>query len=69
MDPRDARTPEQVLADAEAFGVDLTTLDSQLLRTPEELLQALSDDMEFFREVDRLREDDAASAGAQREAP
>lgn len=54
-DPRDLRTPEQVLADAEAFGVDLTLIDAQLRRSPEERLRMLSDNIEFFREVARNR--------------
>ena len=49
--PRDLRTPEQVLADAEAFGVDLTLIDSQLRRTPEERIRLASENAEFVRAV------------------
>lgn len=52
-DPRDRRTPEQVLADAEAYGVDLTLIDAQLRRTPEERLRMLSENAEFLRELRR----------------
>lgn len=52
-DHRDQRTPEQVLADAEAYGVDLTLIDAQLRRTPEERLRLLSDNVEFVREMRR----------------
>lgn len=55
-DPRDLRTPEQVLADAEAFGVDLSLIDSQLRRTPEERLRMASENAELFRAIDEWRE-------------
>ena len=45
------RSREQVLADAAACGVDLTLIDAQLRRTPEERLRVLSDDVEFLREL------------------
>lgn len=55
VDPRDLRTPEQVLADAEAFGVDLSLIAAQLRRTPAERLRLLSDNLEFYRTADRAR--------------
>lgn len=47
------RSREQVLADAEAYGVDLSLIDAQLRRTPEQRLQLLSDNVEFIRELRR----------------
>lgn len=55
-DPRDARTPEQVIADAEAYGVDLTLIKSKLRRTPEERMCHASDAAEFVREMRRARQ-------------
>lgn len=52
-DPRDLRTAEQVLADAEAFGVDLTLIDAQLARTPEERIRLASANAEFLRTMRR----------------
>lgn len=59
-DPRDLRTAEQVLADAEAFGVDLSLIDSQLRRTPEERMLMASANADFAREMRRAR----ANAGS-----
>jgi hypothetical protein len=53
--PRDLRTPEQVLADAEAFGVDLSLIRSKLRRTPEERMRHASDAAELVRELRRAR--------------
>ena len=52
-DLRDLRTPEQVLADAEAYGVDLTLIRSKLRRTPEERIRHASDAAEFVRAMRR----------------
>ena len=63
-DPRDLRTPEQVLADAEAFGVDLTLIDAQLARTPEERMRMASDNAELFQAIDRWRAEQSRTAAA-----
>lgn len=40
-----------MLADAEAYGVDLTLIRSKLRRTPEERMRHASDAAEFVREM------------------
>ena len=57
-----------MLADAEAYGVDLTLIDAQLRRTPEERLRMLSENIEFFREVERNRQSRILRAAGGRAA-
>ncbi|GJG88014.1 hypothetical protein tb265_31950 [Gemmatimonadetes bacterium T265] len=64
-DPRDLRTPEQVLADAEAFGVDLSLIRSKLRRTPEERMRLASGAAEFVRAMRQARQRLHAVAGSE----
>lgn len=52
-DPRDLRTPDQVLADAAAAGVDLAAVDRQLRLTVEQRLVLLDFQVEVRRRVRR----------------
>lgn len=46
-------TPEQVLQEAAAYGVDLSLIDSNLRRTVEQRLRALDENVTFLREAHR----------------
>lgn len=52
-DALDGRSPAQVLAEAEAFGVDLSLVRAQLTRTPEERLLALDENLAFLQKLHR----------------
>ena len=54
-DRRDLRTPDQVLADAAAAGVDLVAIHRQLRLSVEQRLLLLDFQIEVRRRVRRLR--------------